>query len=96
MNNPLPHPLPHNREISTNKRPGSSHRIISLFAGLTFILLFTCAADAKPVIWEYRVIHAHFDNRQLESLLNSNGVDGWELVQINAKGVAIFKRQKSR
>lgn len=68
--------------------------MINLFAGFACILLFTCAADARPVKWEYRVIHAHFDNRQLENLLNSQGMEGWELVQINTKGVAIFKRQK--
>ncbi len=31
---------------------------------------------------------------QLEVLLNRLGADGWELVQSNAAGVAIFKREK--
>lgn len=31
---------------------------------------------------------------QLEALLNRLGADGWELVQSNAAGVAIFKREK--
>jgi len=96
MNNPLPHRLPHSREISTIKRLGSGHGIMRLLAGFAFILLLTCAADARPPVWEYRVVNAHFDNRQLESLLNSNGAEGWELVQISAKGVAVFKRQKTK
>ncbi len=31
---------------------------------------------------------------QLEALLNRLGAEGWELVQSNAAGVAIFKREK--
>lgn len=54
------------------------------------------AAAPKVVVWEYRVVNAGMDNRQLEALLNSNGAAGWELVQINARGVAIFKRPKAR
>ena len=96
MNNPLPHLLPNDREISTSKSLGSSRRIISLFLGLTFIFLFSCVADARPVKWEYTVVNAGLANRQLENLLNSYGLEGWELVQINSSGIAIFKRQKSR
>jgi hypothetical protein len=94
MSNPLPHLLPTNREISTSKPLGSGRRIISLFVGFTFILLFACVADARPVKWEYTVIPAGYAPRQLQNLLNSYGLDGWELVQINERGVAIFKRQK--
>ncbi len=94
MSNPLPHLLPPNREISTSKPLGSSRRIISLFVGLTFIFLFSCVAEARPVKWEYTVIPAGYATRQLQNLLNSYGAEGWELVQINVHGVAIFKRQK--
>ena len=44
--------------------------------------------------WEYTVIPAGYATRQLQNLLNSYGAEGWELVQINVHGVAIFKRQK--
>lgn len=77
-----------------NRRVGGRHRFIGLFAGCAFALLFACGADARPLKWEYRVVNAGLNNRQLESLLNSNGAEGWELVQITAKGVAIFKRRK--
>ncbi|MDD5198564.1 MAG: DUF4177 domain-containing protein [Terrimicrobiaceae bacterium] len=80
--------------LSTNGRIGSRRFFASLFAGCVFTLLFACGANAGSVKWEYRVLNAGLHNRQLESLLNSNGAEGWELVQINAKGVAILKRRK--
>jgi hypothetical protein len=94
MNHPLPHLLPHSREISTSKPPGSSRRIISLLVGLTFIFLFSCVAEARTVKWEYTVIPAGYAPRQLQNLLNSYGLEGWELVQINVHGVAVLKREK--
>lgn len=59
------------------------------------VAFFACSAEAgRPVKWEYRVVNAGLANRLLENLLNANGAEGWELVQISAKGVAVFKRQK--
>lgn len=73
--------------------PGS-RRLRLLAAACGFALLLACRADARPVTWEYRVVNAGLQNRQLEALLNSNGADRWELVQITSKGVAVFKRPK--
>ena len=59
------------------------------------LLLFATSVEARTV-WEYRVISVNTTPRILEATLNENGAQGWELVEINAKGVAIFKRLKGK
>jgi len=88
--------LPHRRALSTNKLLGSGRRLIGMFAGCAVLLTFACGADARPVKWEYLVVNAGLANRLLENLLNRNGAEGWELIQINAKGIAVFKRPKAK
>ncbi|CAN5568531.1 hypothetical protein BH09VER1_BH09VER1_30950 [soil metagenome] len=61
-------------------------------AGLC-VLLFSGGAYAG-VVWEYKVVDANLHNRQLETMLNTQGAAGWELVLINAQGVAVFKHRK--
>jgi hypothetical protein len=58
--------------------------------------LFASGLEAKQIVWEYRVIAVNTSQRALEATLNANGAEGWELVEINTKGMAIFKRQKGR
>lgn len=65
-----------------------------LAAGLIVLLLSEGAFAAKPAKWEYLVVSANLTSRRLEALLNSNGANGWELVQISEQGVAVFKRLK--
>jgi len=83
-----------NPVAATTKRTGFRHRFIPFLAGGSLLLLLTCAAEAGSVRWEYKVVNAGLANRQLESLLNTKEAAGWELVQINAQGVAILKRRK--
>lgn len=45
-------------------------------------------------VWEYTVASAKLNNRNLEALLNSYAKQGWELVEITPKSVAIFRRVK--
>ena len=75
---------------------GSRKRFVGWVAGFAVVFLLACNADARPVKWEYLVLNAGLQNRQLESLLNTNGAAGWELVQISPKGVAVFKRVKTK
>ncbi len=44
--------------------------------------------------WEYKVENANMSNRQLETFLNQRGAEGWELICVSEKGVAVFKRPK--
>jgi hypothetical protein len=60
------------------------------------VLLFSTGLEAKPTVWEYRVITVSTTPRVLETTLNENGAQGWELVEITTKGVAIFKRPKGK
>jgi Domain of unknown function (DUF4177) len=71
-----------------------SRRGVSLLGGCMAVMMFASRAEAKTVVWEYLVLNAGLQNRALETFLNNNGAQGWELVQISAKGVAIFKRRK--
>lgn len=66
-----------------------------ILMGCTMVLLVAGNADAKTT-WEYRVVTVNTSPRQLEDQLNTNGAEGWELVEITPKGVAIFKRLKGR
>jgi hypothetical protein len=78
----------------TNRILSLRNRYFCLLAGCASVLLFSCAANAAPSKWEYKVVNAGLNNAELESLLNSNGSKGWELVQINTRGIAVFKRRK--
>lgn len=51
-----------------------------------------CVAEARPPKWEYLVVTAALKNRNLEPMLNARGAEGWELVALTRKDVAIFKR----
>ena len=48
--------------------------------------------EARTPKWEYLVVNAGLQNRNLEQMLNARGADGWELVALTRKDVAIFKR----
>lgn len=50
-------------------------------------------AEARTPGWEYLVVNAALNNRNLEQLLNARGAEGWELVALTRKDVAIFKRR---
>ena len=50
-------------------------------------------AEARPPKWEYMVVSAALKNRNLEQMLNARGAEGWELVALTRKDVAIFKRK---
>ncbi len=49
-------------------------------------------AEARPPKWEYLVVTAALKNRNLEQMLNAQGAQGWELVALTRRDVAIFKR----
>jgi hypothetical protein len=51
-----------------------------------------CAAEARPAKWEYVVVSAALNNRNLEQMLNARGAEGWELITLTRKDVAILKR----
>lgn len=50
-------------------------------------------AEAKGPKWEYMVVSAALQNRNLEQMLNTRGSEGWELVAFTRKDVAVFKRK---
>ena len=50
-------------------------------------------AQAQSLKWEYLVVNAALKNRNLEQMLNARGAEGWELVALTRKDVAIFKRE---
>ena len=51
------------------------------------------AAQARSAKWEYLVISAALQTRNLEQMLNARGAEGWELVAFTRKDVAVFKRK---
>lgn len=62
------------------------------------ILVVVCLAcvssvEARTPKWEYLVVSAGLQNRSLEQMLNARGAEGWELVSLTRKDVAIFKRE---
>ncbi len=60
---------------------------------LSAVLLTASPVEAQTVVqFEYLVVNAQLANRDLQNLLNARGQEGWELVQINARGVAVLKR----
>ncbi len=88
--NPFKNPSPVN--LVSRKNAG-----VRILMGCSMVLLFaTTGVEAKQIVWEYRVISVNTSPRALEATLNANGAEGWELVEINTKGIAIFKRQKGR
>jgi len=56
-------------------------------------LVSISAAQAQSAKWEYLVISAALQNRNLEQMLNARGAEGWELVAFTRKDVAVFKRK---
>jgi hypothetical protein len=85
-------PILHTMIPSSVRFTTSRNKCTRLLIGCALMLLFTCAADARGPKWEYRVESAKLANRQLEALLNRKSAEGWELVQINDRGIAIFRR----
>lgn len=67
----------------------------SLRAVLAVVVLlgFLSSAEAQSAKWEYLVVGAALKNRNLEQVLNARGAEGWELVALTRKDVAIFKRK---
>jgi hypothetical protein len=51
-------------------------------------------AEAKAPKWDYLVVSAGLNNRNLEQMLNERGAEGWELVAFTRKDVAVFKRSR--
>lgn len=70
--------------------------VVRTLMGCSMVFLFSTGLEAKPIVWEYRVITINTTPRVLEATLNENGAQGWELVEINSKGIAIFKRPKGK
>ncbi len=71
------------------------HRLA--FVAAAILLLGSAGlAEAKPPRWEYLVVSAGLKNRPLEQMLNAQGAQGWELVNITGGDVAIFKRVKAK
>ena len=61
------------------------------FAGRSFFAMASLT-EARTPKWEYLVVSAALNNRNLEQMLNARGLDGWELVGFTRKDVAVFKR----
>ncbi len=72
----------------------SFRRVMPLLAAATVLLVSVGGAEAQTARWEYAVVNAKLTNRVLEQMLNDRAVQGWELVQITDRGIAIFKRKK--
>ena len=63
---------------------------------LILIAIFLSAvgtAQAQSPKWDYLVVNAALNNRNLEQMLNARGAEGWELVAFTRKDVAVFKRK---
>ena len=66
------------------------------FLNLVFAAVIFSApgtAQAQPPKWEYIVVNAALNNRNLEQMLDARGAEGWELVAFTRKDVAVFKRK---
>ena len=70
--------------------------VVRTLMGCSMVFLFSTGLEAKPIVWEYRVVTINTTPRILEATLNENGAQGWELVEISSKGVAVFKRPKGK
>ncbi len=66
---------------------------LAMVLAAVFLLAPAPAAQAAPPKWEYLVVTAALQNRPLEQMLNARGSEGWELVALTRKDVAIFKRR---
>ena len=67
---------------------------ISKSSACSFVFLcLLSAAGAQSPKWEYLAASAALKNRNLEQFLNARGAEGWELVALTRKDVAIFKRK---
>lgn len=64
-----------------------------LVGAFGFTLLPSAKAETPRV--QYQVVNAKLNQRPLEQMLNAQAAQGWELVQITERGMAVFKR-KSR
>ena len=69
--------------------------ILRIFILVAVFLAAASAAQAQSPKWEYLVVNAALNNRNLEQMLDARGAEGWELVAFSRKDVAVFKR-KSR
>ena len=58
------------------------------------VLASVGVAEAKAPKWDYLVVSAGLNNRNLEQMLNERGAEGWELVAFTRKDVAVFKRAR--
>lgn len=84
------------KKLSSINLGSSRNTGVRLLMGCSMVLLFATGLEAKPIVWEYRVVTVNTTPRVLEATLNASGAEGWELVEINSKGIAIFKRPKAR
>ena len=64
--------------------------VATLAAGL--FLGLSQLAEARTPKWEYLVVSAALNNRNLGEMLSARGLDGWDLVGFTRKDVAVFKR----
>jgi hypothetical protein len=92
----MTHQKPAKNPSSINLTSGSRNAGVRILMGCSMVFLFATGLEAKPVVWEYRVVTVNTTPRVLEATLNANGAEGWELVEITTKGVAIFKRPKGK
>lgn len=83
------------KALSSLNLNSSKNLGVRVLMGCSMVLLFATGLEAKQIVWEYRVISVNTSPRALETTLNENGAQGWELLEINTKGIAIFKRQKA-
>ena len=63
---------------------------------LMLVAVFLAAAgtaQAQSPKWQYLVVNAALNNRNLEQMLDARGAEGWELVAFTRKDVAVFKRK---
>ncbi len=67
-------------------------RMVAVALAAGFFLGMSSWAEARTPKWEYLVVSAAMKNRSLEQMLNARGTEGWELVALTRKDVAIFKR----
>jgi hypothetical protein len=84
------------KKLSSHHLASGRNAGVRILMGCSMVLLFSTGLEAKPTVWEYRVITVSTTPRVLETTLNENGAQGWELVEITTKGVAIFKRPKGK
>jgi hypothetical protein len=64
--------------------------VAAVVVGVMMSLSSPC--EARSPNWEYLVVNAGLKNRNLELMLNERGAEGWELVAVTRKDVAVFKR----